>query len=525
VRYHARLIAIALAVFAVSSAAEAYDRALVVGINHYPGIPRDGVKNGSDLAGAVTDAERFAGMLTTTLGYQAEDVKLLTDAQATREGILDAFQLWLIDGTQPGDRVMFYFAGHGTQEWVPDGSGGRHATSSIVPADARLTAENQISGLIFGTDIGALIKRLSGRDVTIVADSCHSGSISRDPRASAKYANARIRTLTPTVPLNLDPRDVTDEVIRESKTESRFFDPRALGDEGAHVAVWSAVTLAQVAMETTDGGVFTNALLAGLRDRKAAAAADAPISVSALLNYARQVSAEFCAGIRSDCPDGLTPELLASDSYRARILVPVDVAQPAVTVTLDNPLPPPPDAPATAPPIPPPSGQELVAFAGDLLGHGNDFDISAEILPGPYLTLGDKVKFRILSQEAGELVVLDTGPDGELRRIFPNGYTDAQGRRTAVRARATLTIPDQSYPFDFTATDAGKGTLIVLVAEPGTDLDALLDGAAFDPVVAADRAFVAVAANLQETVLDADPGVPNRARRWAFQLVPYEISP
>jgi hypothetical protein len=506
----------------VSSGAEAHDRALVIGINHYPFIPKDGVQNGSDLAGSVPDAGHFADMLTTTLGYRPEDVKVLTDAEASRDGILGAFRSWLIDGTQPGDRVMFYYSGHGTQEWVPDGQGGRHATSSIVPADAKLTAENQISGLIFGTDIGALIKQLGGRDVTIVADSCHSGSISRDPRAPAKYANARIRTLTPTVPLNLDPHDVTDEVIRESKTQSRFFDPRDLGADGTHVAVWSAVTLAQVAMETPEGGVFTNALIAGLKHREAAADADPRISVSALLNYTRQVSAEYCSGI-SNCPDGLTPELLASDAYRARILVPVDVAQPSVAV--DETLPPPPDAPAPQHPTPPPSGPDLVAFADDILGHSNDFDISAEILPGPYVKLGDKVQFRIHSQEAGELVVLDTGPDGELRRIFPNQYTDAEGRSTAVRARATLTIPDKSYPFDFTATDAGKGTLIVLVAEPGTDLDALLEGAAFSPVVAADRAFAVTAADLQEPILNADPLVPNRARRWALQLVPYEVAP
>ena len=94
-----------------------------------------------------------------------------------------------------------------------------------------------------------------------------------------------------------------------------------------------------------------------------------------------------------------------------------------------------------------------------------------------------------------------------------------------IRADAPLTIPDQSYPFEFTADQSGAGTLLVVVAEKGIDLGPILNGAAFEPAANPAEALTVLAADLSEPIIFADPQVPNRAPRWAFVAVPYLVSP
>ena len=67
------------------------DRALVIGIDHYA----DARLN---LAGAVRDAHNIRGLLTEHLGFAAEQVRVLTNQDATREGILTAIREWLVVG-------------------------------------------------------------------------------------------------------------------------------------------------------------------------------------------------------------------------------------------------------------------------------------------------------------------------------------------------------------------------------------------------------------------------------------------
>ncbi|RYE87987.1 MAG: hypothetical protein EOO75_13805, partial [Myxococcales bacterium] len=64
-------------------------RAVCVGVDRYAdgAIPA--------LSGAVRDARAVAAALTSRLGFLEADVKLLLDAQATREGVLRAVD-WLL---------------------------------------------------------------------------------------------------------------------------------------------------------------------------------------------------------------------------------------------------------------------------------------------------------------------------------------------------------------------------------------------------------------------------------------------
>jgi Caspase domain len=85
----------------------AADRALVVGVEKYADsrVP--------ETPGCVLDATQTAAFLQSRYGFAASSIKVLTNEQATAGSIEQEFRRWLIEGTQPGDRVFVLYAGHG----------------------------------------------------------------------------------------------------------------------------------------------------------------------------------------------------------------------------------------------------------------------------------------------------------------------------------------------------------------------------------------------------------------------------
>jgi uncharacterized caspase-like protein len=516
-RFDARILALAAALLLEAATAAAADRALLIGINDYRDPRID------DLRGPSLDVENMRRLLIEDLAFPNDGLKILAEGQATRAAVFDAIENWLIAGTERGDRVYLYFSGHGAQVKIRDEGGGVHLTTGLVPYDADQSVADDspgVGGRILGSRLGELIRRMQGREVTVVVDACHSGSLTRGADRSAAPDN--VRTITPFGPIDLDDQDLTDELTVAAKTGLRLLDFNAKGGtplEG--VAVWSAATMAQFSWDSPAGGIFTNAFVTGLRDRRASFSADGRVSASSLLAYVRDGAESYCATNPRCLEVGFTPELLAPAAYRADVLIPY---------FSDG------DAPDGAPEggdgeainddaadelveeVP-----ELVDLAEGVFSHENDFGLDATILPDARIALGDAVRFRIRSEETGQVVVLDSGPDGALRRIFPNAYSEAAGRAGTVAGGQVLTIPDESYPFEFTATDPGPGTLVVLVTEPGVDLEPLFASSDFEIIKDVDKALVAIAAELQAPVLDPDPDVPNRAHKWAFVTVPYLV--
>ena len=74
------------------------NRALLVGINAYPGAP---------LAGCVNDISDMAAHLVENCAFAQSDIRLLTDGRATTTAILDRLN-WLVDGAKAGDRLYFW---------------------------------------------------------------------------------------------------------------------------------------------------------------------------------------------------------------------------------------------------------------------------------------------------------------------------------------------------------------------------------------------------------------------------------
>lgn len=156
---------------AYGNTANAVDRALLIGVEKY------GDARVPETPGCVEDATKTAEFLQTKYGFAASSIKVLTDAQATAANIEAEFRTWLIEGTQPGDRVFFLYAGHGSQ--LPDDNADEAdgQDETIAPYDVNPEAG---TGQLRDDVFDEMIASLSGRRAVLVFDSCHSGTISRD---------------------------------------------------------------------------------------------------------------------------------------------------------------------------------------------------------------------------------------------------------------------------------------------------------------------------------------------------------
>ena len=85
-------------------------RALIVGINEYE---NSGIW--APLKAARKDAEVLHAVLTQHYGFEAADVNVLLDEQATYNAVRGALQK-LQSESGPDDMVLIYFAGHGSYE-------------------------------------------------------------------------------------------------------------------------------------------------------------------------------------------------------------------------------------------------------------------------------------------------------------------------------------------------------------------------------------------------------------------------
>jgi len=142
-------------------------RALCVGINDYP-------VRGADLKGCVNDARAWAALLRDHYGFAETDITILLDRQATRAGILGALDT-LLAGATRGDVIVFTNSSHGTYVADEDGDETRY-DEAICPWDMK-------QHLIVDDELRTRFAKLpKGVRLTVVSDSCFSGSVTRGPK-------------------------------------------------------------------------------------------------------------------------------------------------------------------------------------------------------------------------------------------------------------------------------------------------------------------------------------------------------
>jgi hypothetical protein len=136
------------------------------------------------LAGVRNDVEAMA----QTLRARGFAVQRLVTPQATRAGILDAYEKLIADAT-PDEAFVVYYSGHGGRIPGPDG----RAIQFIVPDDYADSTDDDFRG-ITDPELSVLLARLTERtpNVTVVLDCCHAAHMSRQsgPRVRALLRSA-----------------------------------------------------------------------------------------------------------------------------------------------------------------------------------------------------------------------------------------------------------------------------------------------------------------------------------------------
>jgi hypothetical protein len=198
----------------------------------------------------VNDARNWAKALA---GLSFE-VTALHDEAATRIAVLAAFRS-LVTSAQPGDVIVFQFAGHGTQVDDVDGDESDSLDEAFCPADFSQ------GRLLIDDDIRSAVAQLkTGVNLTCFIDCCHSGTITRaivpGGRPSALPPGSRARY----IPYS---REISDR-HRQFRTgggtalEARDT-PRATPESEAALkeVCFSACQPHEVAYETGGAGQFT----------------------------------------------------------------------------------------------------------------------------------------------------------------------------------------------------------------------------------------------------------------------------
>lgn len=171
-------IALCIALSFSSRAEAGRKRALLIGINRYQAEQSSERRSDrmTNLQGAVGDAEALAQVLRSFHGFDAADIRILRDQEATREAILRAIEEHLIAPAAPGDLGVFYFAGHGSFRPNPASQELDKRDETIVPADTDRGAPD-----LRDKELAIRFSKVLDKGALLVAlfDSCHSGSIAR----------------------------------------------------------------------------------------------------------------------------------------------------------------------------------------------------------------------------------------------------------------------------------------------------------------------------------------------------------
>ena len=476
------------------------DRALVVGVDRYadPGF--------SNLLGAARDARNIRWLLTEHLGFESDQIRMLTDEQATRDGIVDGIRDWLVDGSRPGARALFYFAGHGYFQRDEDGDESDAYDEALVPHDARLisreTRPMQVANLILDDEIGTLLNGLDDRQVHVIVDSCHAGTMTRSLAPPA--ADPRVVRTIGLEPGGTAKRSITRPSFTRSTVVARQARDAGFVEATGNIAVWTAVSPLQLALEDREAaepvGVFTRRFVRGIAERLADRDGDGRVLHGELLDYVRRESDAYCSRHKHDCEAGLTPTL----EGRRDLLV-TDVTTGASVAS------------AAATPEP-----GVSVAAGGALGHDNAAGVRLEMRPSVRVRDGEPVTYTVESGRSGHLLIVDVAPDETVTQLFPNQWSERAGKGATIRAGRIVEIPNAYYGFRFVAGPPyGRGNVFAIVTEDPIALDDLLGpNRDLRPVANAKDWLLVLGERLREPLL-GETGT--RRARWSAARVEYEI--
>lgn len=134
-------------------------RALIVGINKY--------QNVNPLNYARQDAESVAEILVRKYGFEAANLTLLLDEEATKQRIIMSFLSYISGKVGSNDRIFIFFAGHGHTLL-----GRRGEVGFLVPVDGSVEDH---STLIRWDELTRNADLIHAKHILFIMDACYGG--------------------------------------------------------------------------------------------------------------------------------------------------------------------------------------------------------------------------------------------------------------------------------------------------------------------------------------------------------------
>lgn len=159
-------------------------KAFCVGINDYPGEE-------NDLNGCVNDADDWASLLVEHFDFPRSEVRVITDSEATKENMISGIKD-LLSGAQSGDVLVFTNSSHGS--YIADRDRDEPKYDEILcPYDI-------MDSVLTDDELRELFADLpDGVGLTVISDSCFSGTVTRAIPSRQVPDDRRVRFLNPTV--------------------------------------------------------------------------------------------------------------------------------------------------------------------------------------------------------------------------------------------------------------------------------------------------------------------------------------
>jgi hypothetical protein len=199
---------------------------------------------------------------------------------ASRAGILDAYERLIADANQD-DAVVVYYSGHGGYSEGPDDrtlAPARRTIQFIVPTDYHASTENDFRG-ITAVELSLLLARLTEKtkNVTVVLDCCHAAHMSREREMTAKALSRKVSYRLVA--------NHMDNLRRRGQRLDLWVPP---GNPHAVRVVACAPEQSAYEYDNRDGvrtGMLTEAVAQALTEAKAT---DRPVSWSTVIDRVRQ---------------------------------------------------------------------------------------------------------------------------------------------------------------------------------------------------------------------------------------------
>ncbi|NVO01192.1 MAG: caspase family protein [Bacteroidetes bacterium] len=278
---------IALNIFTTNNIKAQTKRALFIGIDIYNPPANEtvamvsnsrGISKGEwmDLDGCVNDAKAVKEVLMSRYEFKEENTAMIMNQECSRERILGEFEK-LLNSSKKGDMVVIYYAGHGSQVKNSLSDESDKEDETMVPADVWNGTKD-----IRDKELAKIFQSFADKGVilTVIYDSCHSGSIGRGKLSDD---TPKLRWMIP------DPSDAKDGSISPKP-------------ENNGVLIISAAQDFEFASEQKDEngsphGAFTVALLQTLKSASVnAKTSDIFNSIRAIMKYNGKTQEPVLAG-------------------------------------------------------------------------------------------------------------------------------------------------------------------------------------------------------------------------------------